>query len=385
MKIFTIKNAFIIAVTALFLIQCSSTKPRKAASVLDNPENHYVMGKKLLKQNNLTGAQREFELAKQLNPKYAPAYEGLALVAIENGNLKKAEQLIDQSLDHEGDWVPAQVAKGRLLIKKGAFEDAVDELEDALDDVDDAKVVKNKKSVKMDAWYWKGQALKQWGKYGAAQTALQQVLELDNSDVRASLAIKELAEYQAAVAGQSPTLRKIAAQKEITRSDVAVLFVTELPLEKIFRKSKAKNAIGFKAPTQVMQAKKEKASRNQPGDVKQTHWAHSYITQALEAGIITAFPDGNFYPDKKVNRAEFAMLIQQFMVKADDDTSLRTKHFGDTSPYADVLNTSPIFNAIMVVTTRGVMSGMDDGTFHPLDIVSGAESLNIIRKLKAKF
>jgi hypothetical protein len=31
------------------------------------------------------------------------------------------------------------------------------------------------------------------------------------------------------------------------------------------------------------------------------------------------------------------------------------------------------------------MPGFDDGTFRPLDAVSGAESLNIIRNLKAKF
>jgi hypothetical protein len=79
------------------------------------------------------------------------------------------------------------------------------------------------------------------------------------------------------------------------------------------------------------------------------------------------------------------MLIQQFMVKAYDDQSIETKHFGDASPFADVLNTSPIFNAIMVVSTRGIMPGMDDGTFKPLTVVSGAESLNIIRNLKAKF
>ena len=65
--------------------------------------------------------------------------------------------------------------------------------------------------------------------------------------------------------------------------------------------------------------------------------------------------------------------------------SKRVAHFGDASRFADVLNTSPIFNAIMVVSTRGIMPGMDDGTFKPLSVVSGAESLNIIRNLKAKF
>ena len=46
---------------------------------------------------------------------------------------------------------------------------------------------------------------------------------------------ERLAEYQAAVAGQSPELKKIAAQKEVTRADIAVLMVTELPIDKIIR------------------------------------------------------------------------------------------------------------------------------------------------------
>ena len=267
------------------------------------------------------------------------------------------------------------------------YDDAIDEFEDAIDDIKGAKSVKNKKTVKKDAYYWMGTTYKRWGKYIKAQTSFQKILEIDNTDTRAGLAIKELAEYQAAVAGQSPELRKIATQKEITRSDVAVLFVTELPLDKIFRKSPAKQGIKFKAPGKKIMGKIESQPEtgNSPADVAENHWAKSFIDKALEKGIISSYPDGTFRPDHKVNRAELAMLIQQFMVKAYDDRSIETKHFGDASPFADVLNTSPVFNAIMVVSTRGVMTGMDDGTFRPLDVVSGAQSLNIIRNLKAKF
>ena len=120
-------------------------------------------------------------------------------------------------------------------------------------------------------------------------------------------------------------------------------------------------------------------------DVPANHWARSFIEEALKVGIIEKYPDGSFQPDKTVNRAEFAKLIEHFMVKAYDDPGLETQFFGNTSTFADVLNTSPIFNAVMLVSSRGVMPGFDDGTFKPLDAVSGAESLNIIRNLKAKF
>ncbi|KAA3608780.1 MAG: hypothetical protein D8M58_18760 [Calditrichaeota bacterium] len=387
MKTTLLKSFVLVFAAAFFTLQCAGPKERKAESVLDTPEYHYTQGLKFLNSNDLTNAEREFNLAKGLKDNFAPAYEGLAIVALENGKLKKAEKLIDESLDRDSDWIPAVVAQGRLLMAREKYEDAIDEFEDAIDDVQGAKSVKDKKGVKKDAYYWMGTSYKRWGKYIKAQTSFQRILDIDNTDTRAGLAIKELAEYQAAVAGQSPELRKIATQKEITRSDVAVLFVTELPLDKIFRKSPAKQAVKFSAPGSKTMGKKDIPSsvHGSVNDVPSTHWAKSYIDKALQKGIMSVYPDASFRPDQTVNRAELAMLIQEFMVKAYDDRSIASKHFGDATPFADVLNTSPVFNAIMVVSTRGIMTGMDDGTFKPLAVVSGAQSLNIIRNLKAKF
>ncbi len=367
---------------------CGGPKERKAESVLDTPEYHYTQGKKYLDKDDLVNALREFNEAKSLKANFAPAYEGIAVVQIEQKNYAEAEKNIDKSLSEDGDWVPAVVARGRLYSAKGEYEDAVDEFDDALDDIEDSPSKFNKKAVRMDALYQKGTAFKDWGKYINAQTTYQQILEIDNTNTKASKAIKDLAEYQAAVAGQSPELRKIAKQKEVTRADVAVLFVTELPLEKIFRKSKRLDAIGFKSPEGGIMGKKEEKKTGPEelaSDVPNNHWARSFIDQSLQTGIIEKYPDGSFQPDKKVNRAEYAKLIEHFMIKAYDDQGLETQFFGSTSTFADVLNTSPIFNSVMLVSSRGIMPGFEDGTFKPLGPVSGAEALNIIRNLKAKF
>jgi hypothetical protein len=114
------------------------------------------------------------------------------------------------------------------------------------------------------------------------------------------------------------------------------------------------------------------------------HWAKSFIQECLEKGVLEILPDNNFHPDEKVNRAEFARLIEKFMVRYWNDPSLETRFFGQVSPFADVNSTSPIFNGIMTVSSRGIMPGFDDGTFKPLGPVSGTESLNIIRNLKSK-
>jgi tetratricopeptide (TPR) repeat protein len=371
-----------------FLSSCGGPKERDAESVLDTPEYHYDQGKKYLEKGDLTNALREFNEAKSLKANFAPAYEGIAIVNIEQKNYEAADENIDKSLSEDGDWVPAIIARGRLLSAKGEYEDALSEFEDALDDIDDSKSKFDKKEVRMDGLYHMGVAYKDWGQYINAQTTFQKILDIDNTNVKASAAIIELAKYQAAVAGQSPELKKIAKQKEVSRADVAVLFVTELPLEKIFRKSKRQDAIGFQSPDGGIMGKKEDQTAGPEAiatDVPDNYWARSFIEQALVTGIIEKYPDGSFQPDKKVNRAEFAVLIQQFLVKAYDDKGLETEYFGSKSTFADVLNTSPIFNAVMLVSSRGIMPGFDDGTFNPLGPVPGADALNIIRNMKAKF
>jgi tetratricopeptide (TPR) repeat protein len=381
-------SVFALILAVLLLAACGGPKERDAESVLDTPEYHYNQGKKYLERDDLSNALREFNEAKSLKADFAPAYEGIAIVNIEQKNYDQAEENIDKSLSEDGDWVPAMVARGRLLAAKELYEDAVDEYEDAIDDIDGSKSKFDKKAVKMDALYYKGNAYREWGKYIEAQTTYQSILDIDNTNVKASVAIKELAEYQAAVAGQSPELKKIAKQKEVTRADIAVLFVTELPLDKIFRSSPKKNAISFQSPDGGIMGKKEEENPAKPAiatDVPDNHWARSFIEEALGKGIIEKFPDGSFRPDEKVNRAEFARLIEHFLVKAWDDRSIETQYFGSVSPFADVLNTSPIFNSTMTVSTRGIMPGFEDGTFKPLNAVSGAEALNIIRNMKAKF
>jgi tetratricopeptide (TPR) repeat protein len=373
---------FLIILAAL--ISCGGPKERAAMGMMDTPETHYTQGKKLLEKGSLAEARREFNEAISLKANFAPAFEGLAICDIEEKNLENAKTNIDKALDEDGDWIPAKVAKGRLYIAQEKYEDAVEELEDAVDDVDGSKSQFDKKATKMDGYYYMGVAYQEWEKYIEAQTTFQKILEIDNTNMRAKTAIKKLAEYQAAVAGQSPLLKKIAKQKSISRADVAALFVTEMPLDKIFKESTVPQQISFQAPSGGVMGKpaEDKSAGETATDVPGDHWAKSFIDHALKTGIVEKFPDGTFRPEETVNRGEFAKLIEHFLVKAWSDPKLETKFFGEQTPYADVLNTAPLFNAIMVVSTRGIMPGNPDGTFKPLQVVSGAESLNIMANLK---
>lgn len=44
-------------------------------------------------------------------------------------------------------------------------------------------------------------------------------------------------------------------------------------------------------------------------DVPSSHWAFSYIGAMVQRGVLDGYPDGNFYPDNTVTRAEFAKIM----------------------------------------------------------------------------
>jgi tetratricopeptide (TPR) repeat protein len=62
------------------MISSCAKAPRKPEAALDTPEHHVFSGNKLLEKGDTAGAQREFELAIQLNKKFSPAYVGMGLV-----------------------------------------------------------------------------------------------------------------------------------------------------------------------------------------------------------------------------------------------------------------------------------------------------------------
>ncbi|NTW77540.1 MAG: hypothetical protein HGB33_07185, partial [Syntrophaceae bacterium] len=81
---------FCMLFTAIFLLISCGPKPRIPVSQLDSPEHHVYAGLRLFDQAKYTDAQREFELAVQLAPKYSKAYTGIALVKIVTGDFGAA-------------------------------------------------------------------------------------------------------------------------------------------------------------------------------------------------------------------------------------------------------------------------------------------------------
>ncbi len=99
---------------------------------------------------------------------------------------------------------------------------------------------------------------------------------------------------------------------------------------------------------------------------------------------LEVYPDGTFRPDELVDRASYAMMIEDILIRITGDRSLATQFIGSRSPFPDLRADLPYFNAVMVVTSRGIMAArnMVTGEFAPLQPVGGADALLVIRKIR---
>jgi len=370
----------IIVLIGAFVLSCAP-KERKPVSQLDTPEHHTFTGIKLMNQGKYNDAEREFDLALQLNAKFSKAYAGMGLVKAYNGDFDSAFGYMKKAKKYakaEKEKVFYHVSMLRLYTM--AKEDD-DWLEDAEDEFEDAVKLDPKSSA---AYYFMGVAYKVSLNFDKAADMFAKVLDLDDEYVgEADKEWKLVQKIQRAMPG-TVTGKKIALVESITRADISALFMEELRIDELYKRKGVKTYdTSFKDPEKYTQTKE--TPKISAADITD-HVLKSDIEGVLQMGVrgLEVFPDGAFHPDDLINRASYAMMLEDILMKVTDDRGLATKYIGTTSPYPDLRSDLPYFNAVMVVTSRGIMTAKDfaSGEFSPLGSVSGADALLIIRKLK---
>ena len=94
-------TTFVFAGVWLAVILCfcgCGPKPRPPESVLDTPEHHAQSGMKLIAMGKYDDATREFDLAKELDPRFSPAFVGSGLVLGYRGDFKQGLKDMDKAL-----------------------------------------------------------------------------------------------------------------------------------------------------------------------------------------------------------------------------------------------------------------------------------------------
>lgn len=107
-------------------------------------------------------------------------------------------------------------------------------------------------------------------------------------------------------------------------------------------------------------------------DVPGDHPYNSSVEALAIEGVVTGNPDGNFYPARPVNRAEFLTMLYRATKKNAASASI--------SCFSDVQAAAWYANVVCDAVTEGYVNGYPDGSFKPEQTVNRAEALKMLYK-----
>ena len=355
------------ACACMFLFLGCAHKAKHPAGPLETPEHHVFNGQRLLAEKDMEAAAREFRLALELDPNSSPAFEGLGLALAGRGDFAAAFDAMEKARRksrNPQERAMAHVGFVRLhtMQKEEGWLSAAREHHE-----------KAQKLVKElpENHYYLGLALQDAGLHDEAAREFGKVLSMNQKLVReADERLREVQKIQRALPG-SGMGRGVVVEEKITRAQLAALLHHELRVDKIHALQS-----GEKAPL-----------RSIPEDIRD-HPLRTGIEAVLRVRIrgLELFPDGRFEPDGFVTRAQFAMIMEDLVSTLSHDPGLPSRYLGGPSPFPDVPEHVPYFNAVMFCTTRGLMEVSDllTGAFRPADQVRGADALLMVRMLRER-
>lgn len=367
----------------------------------DNSEHHYLVGMKALEEGKSDLALQKFERALYCDDSFSMAHSGLAIAkaekakSIEDVEHKKIEaERIEMELklakkkakktEEEFDYLMAKIRAYTALKKK----DWLEEVEKSYFDLMDIQVNENRLIYyqgKEAAHYFMGIAYFEALDFQKARDKFVAVLNAKRDgkwNEKADKAWKKTDKIVRAMSGITVgnVGKKIAIKDSITRADLAALLINELKIDKLF-------AGRIPVASQLEKIKPEFV----PADII-SHFFKEEILTILKwkiRGFEPKFDETTkaylFKPEEVVKRGEMALILEDVLIKLTGDEKLASAYFGhEKSPFPDVRTTAPIYNAVMNMTTRGIMEPELSGEFRPDKPVDGTEALLAIRVLKQK-
>ena len=112
-------------------------------------------------------------------------------------------------------------------------------------------------------------------------------------------------------------------------------------------------------------------------DVPAGQWYSAAVSWAAENGIVLGYPDGTFAPDKAVSREDAMTLLVRFA-----GWKALTLPEGGELTYADAASIQDYAKeAVAAATAAGILTGYPDGTFLPQKSITRAEAAKILSTL----
>ncbi|MDI6795476.1 MAG: S-layer homology domain-containing protein [Desulfatibacillaceae bacterium] len=378
-------SAFVMIAVFALLVFAACSGPKIPRAQLHTPDHHVANGHKLLSKGRVDDARREFEMAIDLEHRYAPAYAGLALAAGATGRFDEAEENLEKAGRYAtgpGQEVEVAVAHIRLYTmgKKAFAENWLARSQ--------AWFAKASQEGLADPalLYYMGMAHKAAHELDRAKGLFAQVMSAKGRYT--AEADHQYSQIQKIERSQPKTeaARNIALFEEISRAQTAVLFLDELNLAALLDEQAAQRfETLYGQPDSARQLRSPARAQTASDIAGHQHEAQIRQILALDIRGLRPFPDGTFQPDKPITRADYALIMEDLLIMLTDDQTLGTRFVASVSPFPDVRSDFSYFNAIMICTSRNLMTPKDLATneFDPLGPMSGADALLGIRNLES--
>lgn len=385
---------------ALFVLAGCSGRQARGLSPEDNPEHHYLVGMNALEQGRIAEAQEKFERALYLDDEFSKGYAGLAITCAERAKRQsdagfrklEAERALDylgkaekesDSPEDQFERHAAAIRVHTLLKGKGWLTEAEDACRAGLSlKLDERRLTYYQGSEALS--YFLGVAYLEGLEFQKARDRFAEVMNAKREGKwheKADRGWQKTDRVLRAMAGITvgDVGKKIAVQDAVSRGDLAALLMDEMKLDRLF---------AGRIPLAAEAAKKAEFT---PADVLGTPFKEEILTtmkwrvRGLEPKYDETTRAYLFRPADQVSRGEMAFIMEDVLIKLSGDEKLASAYFGqEKSPFPDVRNTSPLYNAVMNMTTRGIMNGELSGEFRPNDPVDGADALLAVRVLKQR-
>jgi hypothetical protein len=393
-KQISLLNSVAVVLVLMSLGACSGKDTRSPDGIFDSPRHHYTVGMDHLDEGELSKAGRGFRLALELDPDYPPALAGMAVLLAEKGereaalaSLERAEEEaadLDENMSFEAmQPIVMKLRVLKILYQRGELSEeallkSVDIALDSAGDLDPGDPA---------PFYYAGEAYLAVLKMVEAEVMYSRIAPLQRGyEKEADERLQLLSKVRRFGSGSSVG-KRIALVEAVERADMAALLVEELRIVELFANSDDSDKSAFAPPERQSEVRKERYEEMGVPDI-QGHPLQNDIELVLDLGVrgLETFGDGSFRPGEPVGRAEAAMIYADILVRASGKPGLAADFIGEKSPFMDLGNDHPAFNAVMLCVTRGlIQADLRSGLFRPAGPVPGIDAMSALRTLHREF
>ncbi len=364
----------LLAVITLLCSGISCSKAVKKESDVHTIRELYLGGIQKLKTDDINAAETDFKRAVELERKSPYGYTGLAFLGIKQKNYKEALKYVKKALKYDKNFTDAYAVKGYIIClrKHGEkwLEEAVEPLGKALElDPDNQQ-----------ALFFLAECYLEAQQYEEAFRLYAKAMVKEGAYTCQAVEKNSLTGKIIEAAPVSEKGGHIALDDKIDRSDLCILLFEELKLKELIRERCP--SVFERLYNKDFSLKDRKGII--PSDVK-GHRTKTWILDTIQLHLtcLDVFPNGFYYPDKIMTRAQFAVVMQDIMAMVENDRSLSTIYIGTEFRFPDVHEDYYAFNGITLCVGKGIMEvNPDTGNFDSDLPVSGVDAILMLRALE---